>query len=254
MENQTKMSLPTETVELPSKGLLYPLDNPLSSGKVEMKYMTAKEEDILSNQNYIKNGTVFDKLLKSLIVSDINYDDLTIGDKNAILIAARILGYGKDYQIKYPHPVTGEEELITVDLAELKNKQVDYSALKNINEFVFTLPKSQNTVTFKMLTHKDERQIEEEIKGLKKVNLSAEVTTRLKRTIIAINGDREPKAIREFVDNYLLASDAKALRERMKAVTPDLDLTFTFTGSDDYTQEGVDLPLGVSFFYPSTGV
>ena len=254
MENQTKMSLPTETVELPSKGLLYPLDNPLSSGKVEMKYMTAKEEDILSNQNYIKNGTVFDKLLKSLIVSNINYDDLTIGDKNAILIAARILGYGKDFQIKYPHPITGEEELITIDLAELKNKQVDYSNLKNANEFTFTLPKSQNTVVFKVLTHRDERQIEEEIKGLKKVNLSAEVTTRLKRTIVAINGDREPKAIREFVDNYLLASDAKALREYMKASTPDLDLTFTFTGSDGYTQEGVDLPLGVSFFYPSTGV
>jgi hypothetical protein len=254
MENQTKMSLPTETVELPSKGLLYPLDNPLSSGKIEMKYMTAKEEDILSNQNFIKNGTVFDKLLKSLIVSNINYDDLTIGDKNAVLIAARILGYGKDFQIKYPHPITGEEELITVDLAELKNKQVDYSAFKNINEFVFVLPKSQNTVAFKMLTHRDERQIEEEIKGLKKVNLSAEVTTRLKRTIIAINGDRDSKTIREFVDNYLLASDAKALREYMKAVTPDLDLTFTFVGSDDYTQEGVDLPLGVSFFYPSTGV
>jgi len=253
MENQTKMSLPTETVELPSKGLLYPLDNPLSSGKIEMKYMTAKEEDILSNQNYIKSGTVFDKLLKSLIVSNINYDDLTIGDKNAVLIAARILGYGKDFQIKYPHPVTGEEELVTIDLAELKNKQVNYSALKNINEFVFTLPKSQNTVTFKMLTHRDERQIEEEIKGLKKVNLSAEVTTRLKRTIIAINGDRDPKAIREFVDNYLLASDAKALREYMKASTPDLDLTFTFVGSDGYIQEGVDLPLGVSFFYPSAG-
>jgi hypothetical protein len=248
---QQKFNLPTETVELPSRGLLYPKENPLSSGTIEMKYMTAKEEDILSNQNYIKNGTVFDKLLKSLIVSNINYDDLTIGDKNAILIAARILGYGKDFQIKYPHPITGEEEIVNIDLAELKNKSIDYSALSNINEFNFTLPKSQNTVTFKILTHKDERQIEEEVKGLKKINLSAEVTTRLKRAIIGINGDREPKAIREFVDNYLLASDARALREYMKTVSPDLDLTFTFVGSDGYTEEGVDLPLGVSFFYPS---
>ena len=96
---QTKFSLPTETVELPSKGLLYPKENPLSSGTIEMKYMTAKEEDILSNQNYIRQGVVFDKLLQSLIVSKVNYDDLTIGDKNAVLIAARILGYGKDYQI-----------------------------------------------------------------------------------------------------------------------------------------------------------
>jgi hypothetical protein len=248
---QTKFNLPTENVELPSKGLLYPTENPLSSGTVEMKYMTAKEEDILSNQNYIRQGVVFDKLLSSLIVSKINYDDLTIGDKNAVLIAARVLGYGKDYQIKYSHPVTGEDEIITVDLAEIKNKEVDYSLFNNANEFTFTLPQSKNEITFKILTHKDERQIEDELKGLKKVNLSAEVTTRLKQSIIAVNGSREKKDIRDFVDNFLLASDAKALREYMRTVSPDLDLTFTFIGSDGYTQEGVDLPIGVSFFYPT---
>ena len=248
---QTKFNLPTENVELPSKGLLYPVENPLSSGIIEMKYMTAKEEDILSNQNYIRQGVVFDKLLSSLIVSKINYDDLTIGDKNAVLIAARVLGYGKDYQIKYAHPVTGEDEIITVDLAEIKNKEVDYSLFNNANEFTFTLPQSKNEITFKILTHKDERQIEDELKGLKKVNLSAEVTTRLKQSVIAVNGSREKKDIRDFVDNFLLASDAKALREYMRTVSPDLDLTFTFVGSDGYTQEGVDLPLGVSFFYPT---
>ena len=147
---QQKFNLPTETVELPSKGLLYPKENPLSSGVVEMKYMTAKEEDILSNQNYIKQGVVFDKLLQSLLISKVNYDDLTIGDKNAILIAARILGYGKEYQIKYSHPITGEEEIVTIDLAEIKNKDVDYSLFNNANEFTFTLPKSKNDITFKI--------------------------------------------------------------------------------------------------------
>jgi hypothetical protein len=251
---QAKFSLPTETVELPSKGLLYPKENPLSSGTVEMKYMTAKEEDILSNQNYIRQGVVFDKLFKSMIVSKIDYDDLTVGDKNAILIAARILGYGKDYQIKYSHPVTGEEEVIAIDLAELKNKDVDYSLYQQLNEFTFTLPQSKNEITFKVLTHRDEKQIEEELKGLKKVNLSAEVTTRLKQAIVAVNGSRERKDIRDFVDNYLLASDARALRDYIRKITPDLDLTFTFVGSDGYTQEGVDLPIGVSFFYPNAGI
>ena len=251
MDNEVKMSLPTENVELPSKGLLYPLDNPLSSGVVEMKYMTAKEEDILSNQNYLKDGTVFDKLLKSLIVSKINYDDLAVGDKNAILIAARILGYGKDYKVTFTHPMTGEEEVITIDLAEIKNKEVDYSLFKNNNEFTFTLPKSQNQISFKMLTHKDERQIENELKGLKKINLSAEVTTRLKYSIVAVNNNREAKAIREFIDNYMLAADAQALRDYIKKISPDLNLTFTFVGSDGYTKEGVDLPMGVSFFYPN---
>jgi len=253
MENK-KFNLPTETVELPSKGLLYPKDNPLSSGTIEMKYMTAKEEDILSNQNFIKQGVVFDKLFKSLIVSKVDYDDLTLGDKNAILIASRILGYGKDYQVKYPHPVTGEEEILTIDLSEIKNKEVDYSLYENKNEFNFVLPASKNEITFKILTHRDEKQIEDELKSLKKVNLSAEVTTRLKQSVLAINGSREKKDIRDFIDNYLLAADARALRDYARKVTPDLDLTFTFVGSDGYTQEGVDLPLGVSFFYPNAGV
>ena len=248
------MSLPTETVELPSKGLLYPLDNPLSSGTVEMKYMTAKEEDILSNQNYIKNGTVFDKLFQSLLVSKVNYDDLTVGDKNAILIAARILGYGKDYEFKYKHPVTGEDEVVSIDLSEIKNKELDETLYNNLNEFTFTLPKSKNEVVFKVLTHRDEKQIEVESKGLKKINLFADVTTRLKQAIVAVNGSREKKDIREFIDTYLLAADARALRDYMRQVTPDLDLTFTFVGSDGYTQEGVDLPIGVSFFYPNAGV
>ena len=250
----TKFNLPTETVELPSKGLLYPTENPLSSGKIEMKYMTAKEEDILSNQNYIRQGIVFDKLFQSLIVSKINYDDLAVGDKNAILIAARILGYGKDYQIKFPHPVTGEEELITVDLAEIKDKSVDYTLYINNNEFTFVLPQSKNELTFRILTHRDEKQIEDELKGLKKANLSAEVTTRLKQAIVAVNGSREKKDVRDFIDNYLLASDARALRDYIREITPDLDLTFTFVGSDGYTQEGVDLPIGISFFYPNAGI
>ena len=252
--SEMNLTLPTEMIELPSKGLLYPKDNPLSSGTIEMKYMTAKEEDILTNQNYLRQGVVFDKLLRSLIVSKVNYDDLTIGDKNAVLIAARILGYGKDYEIKYPHPITGEDEHITVDLTAIKNKEVDYSKLNYTNEFTFVLPMSKNEITFKVLSHRDEREIEEELKGLKKINVSGEITTRLKQSILAVNGNRERKAVRDFVDNYLLAADARALRDYMRKSTPDLDLSFTFVGSDGYTQEGVDLPLGVSFFYPSTGV
>ena len=98
---ENKFKLPTEIVELPSKGLIYSKDNPLSSGKIEMKYMTAKEEDILSNQSYIQKGTVLDKLVQSLIVSEVDYDDMIVGDKNAIMIAARVLGYGKEYSFSY---------------------------------------------------------------------------------------------------------------------------------------------------------
>jgi hypothetical protein len=240
---ESKFKLPTETIELPSKGLLYPEGTELAKGTIEMKYMTAKEEDILTNQSYIKNGTVLDKLLKSLIVSPISYDDLLIGDKNAIMVAARILGYGSEYSFEYlgdPH---------TVDLSQVESKELKEELFKNrVNEFTFTLPKSKNTVTFKLLTHKDEQNINRELEGLKKINkdTSPELSTRLKYIITSVEGSRETKDIREFIDNYLLAQDSRALREYIKEIQPDVDLTFFPDGSSNR----INIPIGVSFFWP----
>lgn len=250
----SEFKMPTETVELPSEGLLYPQENPLSSGKIEMKYMTAKEEDILTNANLIKNNTVLDKLLQSLIVTKINFDDLLITDKNALLIAARVLGYGKDYTFDYFNPITNEAERITVDLTKLKEKKLDKSLIKtpNVNEFEFTLPNTKNVITFKLLTQKDEKDIERELQGLKKANPlgSYEVTTRFKKIITSINGERDPKAVRAFVD-VMLAPDARALRKYISDTQPEISLTFDYQ-SDTYTEEGVEIPVGVEFFWPKS--
>jgi hypothetical protein len=239
----SEFKLPTEIVELPSKGLLYPEDSELAKGTIEMKYMTAKEEDILTNQSYIQNGTVLDRLLKSLIVSKINYDDLLIGDKNAIMVAARILGYGSEYSFEY----NGESQ--TVDLSTLENKSLKEELFTSrTNEFTFTLPKSKNTVTFKLLNHKDEQDINRELEGLKKINKdsSPELTTRLKYMIVSVEGNREKKDIRNFVDNYLLAQDSRALREYIREIQPDVDLTFFPSNGSNR----VNIPIGVSFFWP----
>ena len=214
-----ELKIPTEIVSLPSKGLLYPETSPLSKGQVEMKYMTAKEEDILTNTNFIRQGTVIDKLLQALIITPIEYNELLIGDKNAILVAARVLGYGKDYSFTY-----GGKE-VSVDLSTLEDKVVDESLFtRGSNEFSFTLPHSGNTITFKLLTHGDEQKIEAEIKGLQKVNpnQTTDVTTRLKHMIISVEGKREAKDVREFVDNY--------------------------------TGEGIAIPISLSFFWPDSGL
>jgi hypothetical protein len=249
-----ELKLPTEVVSLPSKGLLYPKESPLSKGEIEMKYMTAKEEDILTNTNFIKQGTVIDKLLQALIVTPINYDELLIGDKNAILISARILGYGQEYSFKYTD-TQGQEVETTIDLSTLKEKEIDESLLKKGNNFTFTLPKSENTITFKLLTHGDEKKIEQEIKGLQKINPkgSYDVTTRLKHIITSINGNSEQKAIRDFVDNYLLAPDARALREYYAKVQPDIDLKF-IPEDENYVGEGITIPISLNFFWPDSGV
>jgi len=241
--SENKLKIPTEVIELPSQGLIYPESSPLSSGNIEMKYMTAREEDILTNQNYISKGTVLDELVKSLIVSDIDYEDLIIGDKNAVLVAARILGYGKDYKFTF-----GGEEY-NIDLTTIEDKPLNTSLFKKgINEFKFTIPSSGDNITFKLLTGKDEKKINAELEGLKKINknASAELSTRLKYIITSINGNQDQKDIREFVDNYFLARDSRALREYIKEVQPDVDLTFFPEGSN----EKVSIPIGLSFFWP----
>jgi hypothetical protein len=239
----SEFKIPTETVELPSKGLLYPKDSELAKGVVEVKYMTAAHEDILTNQAYIKNGTVLDKLIKALIVTPINYDDLLIGDKNAIMVAARVLGYGSEYKFTYG----GEEQ--SVDLSALDNKPV-HEVIQNSdkNEFTYTLPYTKNAVTFKLLTHKDEQDIQRELDGLKKINKdsSPELSTRWKYIITSVEGRREKKDIREFVDNYLIAKDSRALREYIREIQPDVDLTFHVDGTNDK----VNIPIAISFFWP----
>jgi hypothetical protein len=239
---ENKFKFPTEMVDLPSKGLIYPEDSPLAEGKIEMKYMTAKEEDILTNQAYIKQGVVLDKMLQSLIVTKINYDDLIVGDKNALFIAARILGYGGNYTFEY------DNQSHTVDLSTLNNKEFDESLItKGVNEFHFTLPHSGTKITFKILTSADEKKIEKELTGLKKINKdnSPELSTRLKYIITSIGGDRDEKTIREFVDNYLLARDSRALREYIKTIQPDVDLHHTLSSGVEVT-----IPISLNFFWP----
>lgn len=238
-----EFKFPTEEVELPSKGLLYPEGHPLKSGKIEIKYMTAKEEDILSNQSYIQKGVVLDKLLESVIINkEIKLKDLLIGDKNAVLIATRILGYGKNYSFNYG----GERK--DVDLTELDNKPFDESyIIDGKNEFAFILPHSNTPITFKVLDGHDEDKIEAELKGLRKLQKDnvPELTTRLKHIITSVNGEEDKKSIREFVDGYLLARDSRALREHISQVQPDVDMTITLDGGEE-----VDVPLGLNFFWP----
>ena len=138
---ETQYNFPTEVLDLPSGGKVYPKENPLSSGRITIKYMTAKEEDILSNQNLIKKGVVLDALFESIIVDkNININDIIIGDKNAIVLATRLLGYGPDYSVKFYSAKTSKTIDAHVDLSKVQTKEVDTSQFTNKNEFEYITP------------------------------------------------------------------------------------------------------------------
>jgi len=250
--SEKQYDFPTEVLDLPSQGKLYPTDNPLSSGRITIKYMTAKEEDILSNQNLIKKGVVLDKLFESILVDNVNIKDILIGDKNAILLATRLLGYGPDYTFRFYSDKTNQLITTTVDLSQIKIKEVDYSLFKNKNEFEFETPQGKNKLTFKLLTHGDEILIDKDIEAMNKINkdFSGDVTTRLRYMIKSVDGKTDVGSINKYL-NGMLARDSRAFRQFVKEITPDLDMKFTYTHEDGETEEA-SISMGVGFFWPST--
>jgi len=257
-KGKVEYKFPTEVVDLPSKGKLYPEGHPLKSGTIELKYMTAREEDILTSQNLIQKGVVLDRLLQALIVTPCSYDDILIGDKNAIMVAARVMGYGSEYKVEIEDPYTpGEKQDTIIDLQSLEDSEIDWDLVGEENAFDFELPTAKRNVTFKLLTHGDEGKIAEEVKAMKKnfknrgyAGVDSQLSTRLKHMIIAVDGDATPKTIRDFVDNQFLSRDTKAFREQIKKVSPDINMTFTFVSDITGQEREMSIPLGVNFFWP----
>jgi hypothetical protein len=255
---KSNYQFPTEIIELPSKGWFYPEGHPLSTGRVEMKYMTAKEEDILTTQSYIKQGVVIDKLLQSLVVSNgegkrVNINELLVGDKNALVIASRVLGYGKDYEVELTTP-SGNKQKETVDLTQFESKVIDFDLTpRGSNRFAFELPASKRVVEVRLLTQKDTDVIEAEIKALKKNKIGsgtdALLSTTLIHSIVSIDGEESQSAIRKFV-NELLAIDSRAIRGFINMIKPDIDLTCHFVDNETDEPFEMTLPLNVNFFWP----
>jgi|TARA_R100000479_G_scaffold138266_1_gene74534 hypothetical protein len=252
---KTELKFPTEIIDLPSKGLVYPEGHPLRDGRVEMKYMTAKEEDILSSQSLIKKGIVLDRLFQSLIIGNgegapFDYDDLVVGDKNAVMVAARVLGYGKDYDVEINIPQLDEPHRVTVDLTQLNDKEFDAEVFeKHGNNIPFELPVSKNVVTLKILNGKDEKSIDHVLKG-KRGQIERTNSTRLKYIITSVDGDSERKTIDTFVDEYLLSQDSLAIKKYIVEIQPDVDLRVKVDIPDEDISEFFDIPIGLSFFWP----
>ena len=242
---------PTEVIDLPSEGKVYSKESPLSSGQLELKYMTTREEDILMSENLIKKGIVIDKLLDSLIVTKgVKQDDLILGDKNAVLVASRILAYGPEYTVELTNPNDIDEKVEhTFDLSKCPfkelSKDVDYSD----NSFDFTTPVGKNKLKFKLLTGADETLIEKDIKQSSKFGVSSDISTRLRYIVTEVDGDTKSSTINEFTQN-LLARDSVALRGYIRDIAPDIDLTSEVEIGGETVS--VSIPLTVEFFWPQS--
>ena len=244
---------PTEVIALPSQGKCYPEGHPLSSGQVEIKYMTAKEEEILSSQNLIRKGVVLDKLFESIIVDkSVNTDDILIGDKNAIMLATRILGYGPEYKVEIQNEF-GDKDEVTIDLSKIQTKEINFDKLNRENKYSFTT-RAGSVIEYKLLSHGDEKKIDADVKALERLNkggVSAELTTRYRYMITSVDGKEDTQSITHFINNKFLTIDTRAFREEVKQLQPDVEMEFEYINQDTGESEVRPIPMGVGFFWPT---
>jgi DNA-directed RNA polymerase subunit M/transcription elongation factor TFIIS len=249
-------AVPTEFVSLPSKGKFYPQNHPLhGKDTVEIKFMTAKEEDILTSKSLIKKGIAIDRMLQNLLVDhSVKVEDLLLGDKNALTIAARISGYGADYGITVTCPSCEEKCKHEFDLSLIEEKETTSLSELPVSQnedgtFTANLLKTDATVIFRLLTGKDEIEIVKSLADKKIVREERNSTSQLKRIIVSVNGQTDKRVIEQFVDN-LPVVDAKLLRNLSREVTPNVDMVQEFACPSCGHEEEVEIPFTVEFFWP----
>ena len=251
---------PTEFVELPSRGRYYSTDHPLHGKDViEMRYMTAKDEDILTSPALLKNGVAIDRLIENLIVDkSVTAGSLLLGDKNAVILAARISGYGEQYDVNLNCPSCGVELEHSFDLSQIPHNygiQPDDNAENVIltpeGTFKATLPKTNFVAEFRLLSGADETYLEKAASKLRKLNLpESSSTALLKQLVISVNGVNVPSEVANFIDN-MPAQDARFLRACVQVVTPNVDMTQDVECSSCGTVSEMAVPFTSDFFWPN---
>ena len=248
--------VPTELVELPSKGLFYDEGHPLYGREtVEIKHMTTKEEDILTNQSFVKNGTAIDKLLQSVLVDPpkLNIKDMLIGDKNALTVACRVFGYGAEYETKFSCPSCGTTQQHMFDLSEIEHSDF----VENLEEFdaviaydkkmvVLPIPRTKTKLELRILTDDGATTTRKNKKGNK-----FSIIKQYEKMIYSVNGNSDRAYVKNYIDS-MSALDSRYLRSAYSKIIPGVDFSCSFDCDACGHEDEVEVPLAAEFFWPKS--
>ena len=253
-EQSLTFKVPTSFVELPSEGKFYSAEHALcNQNVVEIKNMTTREEEILNSQSLIQRGLAVDRLVESILVDkSIEASSLLLGDKNAILTAARIDAYGENYDVTITCPVCSEPNETVIDLSSLKRKNpesMENIEINNKGNVVLELPRTGAVVELRFLTTKDEGIINKFTKKNKKLGLEKMITLQYKQMIVSVNGSESILDISKFIGS-MPAYDSRFLRKKYQEIVPDLDLGFNFACRLCGEEQSLEVPITVGFFWP----
>ena len=256
MKDDFGWEVPVESVPLPTRGVIYSPDSLLfNTETLQIKAMTAKEEDILTSQAFIKENIVVEKLISScLIEKSIDVNDLITGDRNALMVSIRITGYGSDYKITHGGNDCGHENKINVELSKLGIKRLEVKPVEDgKNIFEYQLPVTKKVIRYKFLTGHDQKEIAITEKRLKKAGVVYDntVTNFLENTILAIDGITDKNKIKHFVIN-MPALDSRSLRQHIRQSEPGIDMTWNYDCDSCNHNNDITLPITSEFFWPNT--
>ena len=248
---------PTEFVELPSEGKYYPPEHPLHGQEtVEIRLMTAKDEDIISSQALLKKGIAIDRLITNLMVDKrIELDSLLLGDKSAILMAARCSAYGADYTTRVTCPACTHVQQHEFDLTTVKTYRADDWGEFNISPsgnggFTIELPRTQAKIEIRLSNGRDEKNLMQLSKKRKKYNMETGIYTETMKTlVVSVNGVNDRLKVTSFVEN-MPAFDARYLRAALARVTPGLDTKHDFVCDNCGYDTELEVPFTTDFFWP----
>lgn len=258
---QLSFVVPTEHVELPSKGLFYPEGHPLyGKDSIEIKYMTAKDEDTLTSRNLLKKGIAIERLLQDLIVDKrITLNSLLIGDKNAIIVAARKTAYGADYETKITCPSCSKSISYQFDLnscginhgATAEILQENNISFTERGTFCFTLSILNTPVEIRLLNGKDEQWIVQKSKENENNKNASEssLSDQLRLMIFSINGVEDPNVLTKAIP-LLPAKDSRYIRDMYNLLNPNVDLSHEFICSSCLFETRLEVPFTADFFWP----
>jgi len=248
--------VPTEFVDLPSEGKYYPEGHPLCGAtSIEIKQMTAKEEDILTSTTLLKKGVALERVIQSVIIDkSIDPQSLLVGDRNAILVSIRVSGYGNDYTTNVTCPDCGTAQDYSFDLNDTEVYRGEHEedieiAINEDGTFTTPLPRTGISVTFKLLNGYDEKRLTDGIEHDRKKKNERLVTRQLRSMIVAVNGDSSKEVLEYLIEN-IPSRDSRHLRTAYKLVAPNLDLSQQFECSECGYAQKMEVPLGAEFFWP----
>ena len=217
------------TVDLPTAGVFTN-----GVGSIEVRPFTFEDEKILRSIKKVTDGSNVINTLIQRCTKDLDFNNISLVDKNFILFKLREISYGNDYGIEVDCNSCGETNELTVELDKLPIKYADITSSKSTS---IVLPDSEVTIEYTYPTASDEKFL----------NNPGHLMDNIWRFVKSINGHSERMIIQGFITKTS-GKDITVLRKAIFDNEFGLQTKVNFLCNSCGDDSVIELPINESFF------